>query len=141
MRHSLLAAIAILAAAPPLASAQALGVEPGLWRWSYTATLVGLPIEDSGRECVSAEEAGTTMQDLADGLRHDCRVSDIARDGEAIRFRLTCSGEISGEADGVYRISGGAASLELDGVAGPRTMAERAPFRLRAHAHRMEEGC
>ncbi len=140
MRSGLFAAITLVLS-PMSAGAQSLGIEPGLWRWSYTATLVGLPVEDSGRECVTAEEADTTVQDLAGGLRHDCRVSDSVRDGEAVRFRLTCSGEISGQAEGTYRISGGAAALELDGVAGPRSMTERAPFRLRAHAHRMEGGC
>ena len=133
MKKLILLPLAALAFAAT-ANAETVSVEPGLWDYEYTALLAGLPINQSGSECIAPENADLSLQAGAADLDNDCVISNTHRIEGGYTFTLTCLGNIAGEGSGKIVSTGDTLTLSLEGKAGPGGVL--APFNIDGTAKR-----
>ena len=77
-----------------------IAVEPGLWNWSHQTMLASFPFREENTECLSADKAKFSLQDVADHLGQKCSVSSMTEIANGYNFTLSCAGFYSGTANG-----------------------------------------
>ncbi len=112
----LIAAAAIVACTSG-AAADTISVRPGLWQWELKAVVGPAPITQSGTECVAADEASISFEELAADLNNACTVARLDTTPTGVSFSLVCSGDVPGQIDGVFDYSDDAAKLNAAGEA------------------------
>ena len=116
------------------AHAETVSIEPGLWDYEYAVLLGGIPLGETGKECVAADEATVSLQSAAKELNENCSISSISSIENGYAFTLTCTGDMPGEASGKVISTGDGLNVSVSGTAGPGDTP--LPFRLDARATR-----
>ncbi|WP_293612814.1 DUF3617 family protein [Ponticaulis sp.] len=115
-----------------------ISVAPGLWNWSHSTTLAGVPFSEENTECLPPDMASVSLQEMADDLNQDCVVSDIQPIQAGYSFTLTCTGFYTGEAEGTMtKLSDYQLQMDAEGQVGLAGM--EADFSFSARAMRVDE--
>lgn len=131
---------ALVAFAPMAAASDAeIEVTPGLWAYDVTALLGGLPMGDTGRECVTPAKAKRSLSRTAEALGQGCRITRTEAIEDGYRFAMACDGGVRGEVDGQIVTTAHAAVLTAEGWIGEG--AQRAPVTITGSAEKIAETC
>lgn len=124
---------------PMMASANDAGeiaVEPGLWNWSHETLLASFPFKEENTECLPADKANFSLQDVADHLGQDCSIAGMSEKPEGYDFTLSCTGFYSGTAQGSM-VRQNDESLAIDATGMVDVGGVKADFSFKANAQRI----
>ena len=116
MKKAMLPALILCAAAIPVAHAEGLAVEPGLWEMTTTVTMPMLPEPQTttDKECV--EDATLDVEDMnGDDLDPNCTVEVSQPDKQTLNWSMDCPVE-GGEMHAKWTVTSGGDSLEGKGT-------------------------
>lgn len=106
MKHLIAAALLLALAAPSTASADPspaearVSVKTGLWEFNQVFNVAGIKKTKVKKRCLNEEKATMTLAEMAHDLNKGCRAERVVAITDGYSFRLVCTGEYTGEANG-----------------------------------------